>query len=84
MTAAVADARRPVRHFSADELCSLDAAALVERSVSACTVELAGTGFSHVADLLVRARSGLVVLGPLAVALDECLVAVAARRGRVP
>ena len=80
MTAAIEDARRPICHFSGDELRSLRAEVLVQRSLEARTVALGGTGFSHVADLLVDAHPGVVVLDPLAVALDTCLVLT----GRAP
>lgn len=79
MAAAIADARLPICHFSGDELRSLDTDVLVQRSLGARTVTLGGTGFSHVADLLVTAHPGVVVLDPLAVALDACLAAIARR-----
>ena len=53
MAAAIADARPPIRHFSGDELRSIDTDVLIERSLGARTVTLGGTGFSHVGDLLV-------------------------------
>ena len=80
MAAAIDDARPPICHFSGDELRSLEAEVLIQRSLDARTVTLGGTGFSHVADLLVNAHLGLVVLDPLAVALDRCLVLT----GRAP
>ena len=79
MAAAIADARPPIRHFSGDELRSIDTDVLIERSLGARTVTLGGTGFSHVADLLVNAHPGVVVLDPLAVALDACLAAITPR-----
>ena len=79
MAAAIADARPPVRHFSGDELRSIDIDVLIERSLGARTVTLGGTGFSHVGDLLVNAHPGVVVLDPLAVALDACLAAITRR-----
>lgn len=79
MAAAIADALPPIHHFSGDDLRRLSADVLVERSLGARTVTLGGTGFSHIADLLVNAHPGMVVLDPLAVALDACLAATAQR-----
>ncbi len=80
MAAAIARARTPVCHFSGDELRSLGTDDLIQRSAGACTVALGGTGFSHVVDLLMDAHPGVVVLDPLAVALDACRAATAQRK----
>ena len=58
MATAVADARPPIRHFSGDELRSIDTDVSITRSLGARTVTLGGTGFSHVADLLRERTSG--------------------------
>jgi len=79
MAAAIADARPPICHFFCDELRSLDADVIIQRALGARTVTLGGTGFSHVADLLVNAHPDVVVLDPLAVALDASLAAIAGR-----
>ena len=51
----------------------MDEAALIDRVRGAATVALGGTGFSHLVDVIVAAHPGVVVLDPLAVALDTCL-----------
>lgn len=79
MAAAIMGALPPIHHFSGDELRSLGPDVLVERSNGARTVTLGGTGFSHIADLLATAHPGVVVLDPLAVALEACLAATAQR-----
>ncbi len=73
MAAALADALTPVCYLSGDELRSLGVEALIHRSLGARTVTLGGTGFSYIADLLVEAHPGVLVLDPLAVAVDACL-----------
>ncbi len=77
MRAAIAVAARPVHEVTGDELRSLDESDLLERVRGAATVALGGTGFSHVADIIVAANPGLVVLDPLHVALDTCLAQLA-------
>jgi Asp/Glu/hydantoin racemase len=73
MRAAIARAPQPVCELSGDELRVMDRAALLEHARDAGTVALGGTGFSHLVDILIAAHPGVIVLDPLAVALDACL-----------
>ena len=59
--------------LTGDDLRSMDVATLVSHLRDASTVVLGGTGFSHVVEILTKARPKLVVLDPLEVALDACL-----------
>ena len=73
MRSAIALASRPVCELSGDDLRALGDTALIHRARGAATVALGGTGFSHLVDVLISAIPGVVVLDPLAVALDTCL-----------
>ena len=72
---AIAVAARPVVRVSGDELRLLSVDALTVRTAGAATVVLGGTGWSHIAEAMTADQPDLVVLDPLAVALDDCLVA---------
>lgn len=74
---AMAVAARPVVRVSGDELRLLSVDALNSRTAGAATVVLGGTGWSHIAEAMIADQPDLVVLDPLAVALDDCLVRVA-------
>jgi Asp/Glu/hydantoin racemase len=78
MRAAVAAAKPPVCELTGDDLRGMDVAALVTSLRQAATVALGGTGFSHLVDVLTAAHPGVVVLDPLAVALDTCLAQLSA------
>jgi Asp/Glu/hydantoin racemase len=73
MRRAISNAKQPVCELTGDDLRGLDVAALVHSLREASTVALGGTGFSHLVEILAAANPGLVVLDPLAVALDSCL-----------
>lgn len=73
MRAAVAAAKPPVCELTGDDLRGLDVAVLVSNLRETATVALGGTGFSHLVQVLVAARPGIVVLDPLDVALTDCL-----------
>ncbi|MEP7203207.1 MAG: aspartate/glutamate racemase family protein [Ilumatobacteraceae bacterium] len=73
LRSAIASAPQPVCELTGADLRSMDVAALVSQLRDAATVALGGTGFSHVVEILTRARPSLVVLDPLQVALDACL-----------
>ena len=70
---AVALAATPVVRVSGHDLRSLSLDELRLRTAGAATVVLGATGWSHVAEAMTANRSDLVVLDPLAVALDACL-----------
>jgi len=70
---AIAVAGRPVVRVSGDELRSLSVEELTMRARGAATVVLGGTGWSHISEVLTADQPDLVVLDPLAVALDDCL-----------
>ena len=76
---AVAGALPPVVTLSGDELRAGDSNALLVRASEAATVALGGTGWSHLVPLL--AVGGRVVLDPLDVALEQCLVLIADQAG---
>ena len=76
MRAAIAEAPRPVCELTGDDLRAMDDAALLDRARGAATIAFGGTGFSHLVDVLVSAHPGVVVLDPLAVALDICLAQI--------
>ncbi len=71
MRAAIAAASQPVCELSGDDLRAMDHTALVERVRGARTVALGGTGFSYLVDVINAAFPEMVVLDPLAVALDS-------------
>jgi allantoin racemase len=71
MQAAIAAANQPVCVLSGDDLRAMDDVALVDRVRGARTVALGGTGFSHLVDVITAAHPGMIVLDPLAVALDS-------------
>lgn len=73
LQSAIASAPRPLCRLTGDELRNGDAASLANRLRGAATVALGGTGFSHLIEMLRAADPELVVLDPLAVALDECV-----------
>jgi Asp/Glu/hydantoin racemase len=73
MRSAIAAAETPLIALTGDDLRAMEVTELVERVRGAATVALGGTGFSHLVDILVAAHPGVVVLDPLAVALDTCL-----------
>ena len=79
LQAAIARARQPVCTLTGDELRSLTERALVARVRGSATVALGGTGFSHLVDVIIEACPGMMVLDPLAVALDAALDARRAR-----
>lgn len=70
---AIAVAPTPVVRLSGNDLRSLSFDELKLRIAGAATVALGGTGWSHVADAFAADQSDLVVLDPLAVALDACI-----------
>ena len=69
----IAEAEPPVVVLSGDEVRSASIDELIRRTAGAATAVLGGTGWSHVADALAVDRPDLVVLDPLAVALEACL-----------
>ena len=69
----IAEAEPPVVVLSGDELRSSSIDEVLRRTAGAATAVLGGTGWSHVAEALTADRPDLVVLDPLAVALDQCL-----------
>ena len=71
MCAAIAAAGEPVCELSGDDLRAMDDTALLERVRGARTVSIGGTGFSHLVDVITAAFPEMVVLDPLAVALDS-------------
>ena len=73
LQSAIASAPRPVCRLTGDELRSGDVTTLTNRLRGAATVALGGTGFSHLVEILASIDPPLVVLDPLAVALDECV-----------
>ena len=73
LRSAIAAAAQPVCELTGDDLRGMDVAALVSSLRGAATVALGGTGFSHLVEFLAKANPKLVVLDPLAVALDACL-----------
>jgi Asp/Glu/hydantoin racemase len=73
LRAAIAAAPAPVCELSGDDLRAMDDADVVSRARDASTVALGGTGFSHLVDVLELALPHVMVLDPLAVALDACL-----------
>ncbi|MEO8267780.1 MAG: aspartate/glutamate racemase family protein [Ilumatobacteraceae bacterium] len=75
MEAAIARAPQPVCTLSGDDLRSAGEPALLARVRGSATVALGGTGFSNLADVLAREYPGVVVLDPLAVALDAAVAA---------
>jgi Asp/Glu/hydantoin racemase len=70
---AAAVAATPVVRVSGHELRSLSLDELTLRTTGAATVVLDGTGWSHVAEAMTANQPDLVVLDPLAVALDACM-----------
>ncbi len=78
MRSAIAAAKLPVCALTGDDLRAMDVAELVDTVRGAATVAFGGTGFSHLVDILVAAHPGVVVLDPLAVALDTCLARLSA------
>ncbi len=70
---AIAVAQAPVVRVSGNDLRLLSFDELMLRTAGAATVALGGTGWSHLADALAANQSDLVVLDPLAVALDACM-----------
>jgi Asp/Glu/hydantoin racemase len=80
LLSAIARARQPVCLLTGDELRSMTEPALVARVSDSATVALGGTGFSDLVDVLVDACPGIVVLDPLAVALEAAVRACRARR----
>jgi Asp/Glu/hydantoin racemase len=70
---AIAVAAPPVVRVSGDEVRLLSVVELIMRVAGAATVVLGGTGWSHIAEALTADRPDLVVLDPLAVALDDCV-----------
>lgn len=74
---AIATAAGPVVTVTADDLRSLSVDELTPLTAGAATVVLGGTGWSHVAEALIAGRPGLLVLDPLAVALDACVARLA-------
>ena len=70
---AISTAEQPVCELTGEDLRSMDVDALVNAVRGAATVALGGTGFSHLVDVLIGAHPGVVVLDPLAIALDLCL-----------
>ena len=74
---AIAVAAPPVVRVSGDELRLLSVDELTARTAGAVTVVLGGTGWSHIAEARTADRPDLIVLDPLAVALDDCLARVA-------
>ena len=76
---AIARAGKPVCTLSGDELRSLTEQAVVARVRGSATVALGGTGFSRLVDIIIEACPAIVVLDPLAVALDAALDACRAR-----
>lgn len=73
LASAIADAPRPLKVFSGDELRALDSADLERLAAGAATVALGATGWSHLADRIRALQQGVVVLDPLELALDACL-----------
>jgi len=73
MRAAIAVATRPMCELSGDDLRAMTDEALLLCVSGATTIALGGTGFSRLADLFTAAHPGVVVLDPLAVALDACV-----------
>lgn len=69
---AIASATGPVCELSGDELRALDRSALMHRVFGSATVALGGTGFSHLVAAFAAADPEVVVLDPLAIALDVC------------
>lgn len=76
LQAAASDAPGPVVWLSGDDLRSSTVDDIIDRVGGAATVVLGGTGWSHVAEGLRGDRPDLVVLDPLAVALDRCLARI--------
>jgi Asp/Glu/hydantoin racemase len=74
---AIAVAAAPIVRVSADDLRLWSADELAARTAGAATVVFGGTGWSHIVEALTVDRPGLVVLEPLAVALDACLARLA-------
>jgi hypothetical protein len=74
---AIAVAAAPIVRVSADDLRSWSVDELAAHTAGAVTVVLDGTGWSHVVESLTVNRPGLVVLEPLAVALDACVARLA-------
>lgn len=75
MHTAVAHARQPVCALTGDDLRRLSEPALLSRVRGSATVALGGTGFSKLVDLLTRECPGVLVLDPLAVAVEAALAA---------
>ena len=73
LQSAIARARHPLCTLTGDELRGLTEQSVVVRVRGSATVALGGTGFSHLVDVIVGACPGIVVLDPLAVALDAAL-----------
>jgi Asp/Glu/hydantoin racemase len=73
---AIADAPRPVRLFSGDELRQLATEEVLLRARGARTVALGATGFSHLVDQCAALDTVHVVLDPLDVAVELCLAAL--------
>jgi Asp/Glu/hydantoin racemase len=82
MRDAIDRALPPVCVLSGDDLRSLDATTLGERTADAGSVAFGGTGFSHVAERLRAERPDRPVLDPLHVALDAAVTALTAREHR--
>ncbi len=70
---AIAVAAPPVVRVSGDELRLLSVDELTVRAAGATIVVLGGTGWSHIAEALTADQPDVVVLDPLAVALDDCV-----------
>ncbi len=79
LRSAMARAPQPVCMLTGDELRNITASALVARAGGVATVAFGGTGFSHLVDVLIDACPGIVVLDPLAVALDAAIGACGVR-----
>src|SRR3954447_11607873 len=74
LRSAVSTAAAPVVELTGDDLRGMDVPELVAGLREARTVALGGTGFSHLVEILSAANPNLVVLDPLSVALDTCIV----------
>lgn len=70
---AIAEAPRPVRLFSGDQLRQLTTEELLVRARGARTVAIGATGFSYLVEHCAALEGVRVVLDPLDVAVELCL-----------
>ena len=73
LAAATPAATEPILRLSGDDLRQLTVDEVIDRLGGAATVALGATGFSHVAEALAAQTPQVVVLDPLALALEHCL-----------